>query len=88
MTFLSKQANSTEYVITIADDSIFEGREYFRLRLGAIRPIGQAAQFYVPQPGFENTFVDVNIEDDDGKSISSSRIYHILRRMHCLHLFH
>ena len=78
MTFLSKQANSTEYVITIVDDSIFEGREYFRLRLSAIVPIGQAADFYVSQNGFENTFVDINIEDDDGKSISSSCIYCIL----------
>ena len=78
VTFLSKQANSTEYVITIADDSSFEGREYFRLRLSAIVPIGQAADFYVPQTGFENTFVDINIEDDNGKSISSSRIYCIL----------
>ena len=78
MTFLSKQASSTEYVITIADDSIFEGREYFRLRLSAIALTGQAANFYVPQNGFENTFVDINIEDDDGKSISSSRIYCIL----------
>ena len=78
MTFLSKQANSTEYVITIVDDSIFEGREYFRLRLSAIVPIGQAADFFVPQTGFENTFVDINIEDDDGKSISSSCIHRIL----------
>ena len=68
VTFLSKQANSTEYVIHIADDQIFERREYFRLRISAIRPTGQAAQFYVPQAGFENTFVDINIEDDDSKS--------------------
>ena len=72
VTFLSKQANSTEHVITIADDQILEGRESFRLRLSAIRPIGQAADFYVPQAGFENTFVDINIEDDDSKSGSSS----------------
>ena len=72
MTFLSKQANSTEHVIPIADDPSFEGREYFRLQLSAIRIIGQAEDFYVPQDGFENTFVDVNIEDDDSKSSSSS----------------
>ena len=59
-------------MINIADDQIFEGREYFRLRLSAIRPIGQAADFYIPQAGFENTFVDINIEDDDGKSHNSS----------------
>ncbi|MDA8032035.1 MAG: hypothetical protein MPK62_13110 [Alphaproteobacteria bacterium] len=71
VTFLSKQANSTEHVIIIADDQIFEGREYFRLRLSAIRPIGQAAQFFIPQTGFENMFVDINIEDDDSKSHNS-----------------
>ena len=58
-------------MIPIVDDSIFEGREYFRLRLSAIRPIGQAAQFFVPQPGFENSYVDINIEDDDSKSHNS-----------------
>ena len=71
VTFLSKQANSTEHVIIIADDRILEGREHFRLRLSAIRPIGQAADFYVPQAGFENTFVGISIEDDDSKSGSS-----------------
>ena len=71
VTFLSKQGNSTEHVIIIADDSIFERREYFRLRLSAIRPIGQAAQFFVPQTGFENTFVDTCIEDDDSKPHNS-----------------
>ena len=71
VTFLSKQASSTEHVIHIADDHIFEGREYFRLRLSAIRPIGQAAQFFVPQTGFENTFVDTCIEDDDSKPHNS-----------------
>ena len=72
MTFLSKQANSTEFAINIVDDEMLEGREYFRLRLSAIRPIGQASDFYVPQAGFENTFVDINIEDDDSKTIGSS----------------
>ena len=71
VTFLSKQANSTEHVINIADDLIFERREYFRLRLSAIRLIGQAAQFFVPQTGFENTFVDTCIEDDDSKPHNS-----------------
>ena len=54
-------------MIYIVDDQSFEGREYFRLRLSAIRTIGQAADFYVPQTGFENAFVDINIEDDDSK---------------------
>ena len=71
-TFLSKQANSTEHVIHIADDSIFEGREYFRLRISAIRTIGQAEQFIIPQAGVENTLVDISIEDDDSKSCSIS----------------
>ena len=71
VTFLSKQANSTEHVIHIADDRIFERRECFRCRLSAIRPIGQAADFYVPQTGFENTFVDTCIEDDDSKPHNS-----------------
>ena len=75
VTFLSRQANSTEHVIYIADDRIFEEREYFRLRLSAVRPIGQAAQFFVPQPGVNNIFVDISIEDDDSKSSSSSLIY-------------
>ena len=67
VTFLSKQANSTEYAINIADDAIFEGREYFRLRISAVRPIGQAAQLFVLQPRENNTFVDISIEDDDSK---------------------
>ena len=71
VTFLSRQANSTECVVHIADDQIFEGSEYFRLRLSAIRLIGQAAQFFIPQTGFENMFVDINIEDDDSKSHNS-----------------
>ena len=69
--FLSRQSNSTEHVINIAADQIYERREYFRLRLSAIRPIGQAEDFYVPQTGFENTFADINIEDDDSKSHNS-----------------
>ena len=72
VTFLPKQANSTENVITIADDHVFEGREYFRLRISAVRPIGQAAQFFVAQAGVNNTFVDISIEDDDSKSSTSS----------------
>ena len=72
MTFVSGQANSTNYAIIITDDSILEGKEYFRLRISAIRPIGQVAQFYIPQAGANNTFVDICIEDDDSKLSSSS----------------
>ena len=72
--FLSKQANSTEQVIIIANDQFFEGREYFRLRISAVRPIGQAAQLYIPQAGVTNSFVDISIENNDSKSSSSSCI--------------
>ena len=68
VTFLSKQANSTEHVIYIADDQIFEGREWFRLRISAVRPTGQAEQLFMPQAGVNNVFVDISIVDDDSKS--------------------
>ena len=89
VTFLSKQANSTEHVINIADDEIFEGREYFRLRITEVRPIDGAAQLFVPQDGVENTFVDISIEDDDGKSSNQSCAIVQLLLMRCyLHLMH
>ena len=65
--FISRQANSTENIILIADDEIFEGRECFRLRICVIRFIGQAAQFFRAQHGVNNTFIDICIEDDDSK---------------------
>ena len=65
--FQSKQANSSENVIDIAEDEIFEGREYFRLRIVAARFSGQAAALFKPQDGLSNTFADVNIADDDSK---------------------
>ena len=70
--FYSKQANSTEHLIQIVDDSTseFEGWEYFRLQISAVRPIGQAAQFFVPQADVNKTFVDIAIEDNDSKSKS------------------
>ena len=71
VTFLSKQSNSTKHVINIADDRFFEGREYFRLRISAVRPIGQAAQFFIPEACVTNTFVEIIIDDDDSKSGSS-----------------
>ena len=71
VTFLSKQANSTEHVIQIVDDSTSEEKEYFRLRISAVRPIGQAAQFFISEPGVNETFVDIAIEDNDSKSSSS-----------------
>ena len=71
VTFLSKQANSSEHVIQIVDDNTSEGKEYFRLRITAVRPIGQAAQFFIPEPGVNETFVDITIEDNKSKSGSS-----------------
>ena len=76
--FLSKEANSTEYVVNITDDQIFEGREYFRLRISAVRLIGQAAQFFAVQAGVNNTFVDISIEDDDSKA---AHPVHIVNRI-------
>ena len=85
VTFLSKQANSTEYVIIIADDLWFEGREYFRLRIHAVRPIGQAAQFFVPPAGVNSTFVDISIVDNDSKS-HNSFCANCVQNYCCLHL--
>ena len=65
--FISKQANSTENVIQISDDTIFEGRKCFRLRICEVRFIGQAAQFFRAQDRVNNTFIDICIEDDDSK---------------------
>ena len=65
--FQSKQANSSEHVIQIADDKIFEDREYFRLRIVAVRFTGQAAALFRAQDGLTNTFADVNIQDNDCK---------------------
>ena len=67
VTFISRQANSTENVIQISDDISFEGRECFSLRICAVRFIGQAAQFFRAQDGVNKTFIDICIEDDDSK---------------------
>ena len=65
--FQSKQANSSEHVIQIADDVILEGSESFRLRIVAARFSGQAAVLFRAQDGLNNTFADVNIADNDGE---------------------
>ena len=70
--FQSKQANSSENVIQIADDVILEGSESFHLRIVAARFSGQAAALFKPQDGLSNTFADVNIADDDGKFRNSA----------------
>ena len=67
VTFQSKQANSTENVILVADDGILEGTEAFRLRIVAARFIGEAAAIFRAPPGLNNTVAEVTIEDDDCK---------------------
>ena len=66
--FHSKQVQSSEHVIQIADDDIYERREYFRLRVHTVSFIGQAGMLFTAQNGVNNTYVDVSIEDNDGKS--------------------
>ena len=62
--FQSKQANSTEHVIRIVDDNIYEGIESFRLRILRARFIGQAAELFTPED-LTNIFATVNIADND-----------------------
>ena len=92
--FQSKQANSTEHVIVVADDSILEETETFRLRIVAVRFIGQAAAFFRAQDGLTNTTADVTIEDDDCKFMNTTsiiclqtdtrRTYNYMHVMHAL----
>ena len=63
--FQSKQANSTEHVIFLAEDTLFEGSEFFRLQIVAARFIGQAEVLFRAVDVLNNTFVDVHIVDDD-----------------------
>ena len=65
--FQSKQANSSEHVILLSNDVIFEESEYFRLQIVAARFTGQAAALFRAQVGLNNTIADVNIQDDDCK---------------------
>ena len=67
VTFQPKQANSTENEIQLAEDDIVEGTEAFRLRIVAVRFIGQAATIFRAQDGLTNTVADVTIEDNDSK---------------------
>ena len=71
VTFQSKQANSTENVIELADDDIVEGTEAFRLRIVAARFIGQAATIFRAPAGLTNTVADVTIEDYDCKFMNT-----------------
>ncbi len=74
VTFQSKQANSTENEIQLADDNIFERTETFRLRIVAARFIGQAAAIFRTQGGLTNNFAEVTIEDDDCKFMNTTCI--------------
>ena len=94
VTFQPKQANSTEHVIQLADDSIVEGTEAFRLRIVAARFFGQAAAIFRAQDGLTNTVADVIIEDDDCKFMNTPSIIclqSLTRRtynyMHVLYVF-
>lgn len=68
VTFQSQQEDSSEYRIQIADDQILEGREYFRLRIIAVRVFGPLQGIFSVQDGVERTSVEVGIDDDDSKS--------------------
>ena len=74
VTFQSKQANSTENEIQLADDFIVEGTEAFRLRIVAARFTGQAAILFRAPPGLTNTVADVTIEDADCKFTNTTSI--------------
>ena len=70
--FQSRQANSTEHLIFISDDVIYEGREAFRLRIVAARFLGQAASVFRARDRLNETTADVIIEDNDCKQRMSS----------------
>ena len=61
-------------MIVVADDSISEGIETFRLRIVAVRFIGQAATIFRAVDGLTNTIADVAIEDDDCKFMKTPYI--------------
>ena len=90
--FLSKQANSTENGIQLADDDIVEGAEAFRLRIVAARFIGEAAAIFRAQDGLNNTIADVTIEDDDCKFMNRPWIIclqTVRRKTYaCIHVMH
>ena len=63
--FLPLQANSTENIIQLTDDNIFEGIESFGLRIVEARFSGQAAEIFRADDTLTNAFAEVNIADDD-----------------------
>ena len=67
VTFQPRQLNLTEHMISISDDDIFEDKEHFRLRIHALRFIGEAANLFRVQPGVIGSFAEVAIKDNDGE---------------------
>ena len=65
VSFQPKQQNSTDHVILLADNLIFEGTKYFQLRIVAARPTGQAAVFFRAVDRLNETTVEIAIADND-----------------------
>ena len=65
VSFLPQQANSTENIIQLSNDNIFEGIESFGLRIVEARFSGQAAEIFRADDTLTNAFAQVNIADDD-----------------------
>ena len=65
--FQRNQTNSYEHNIVLSEDHIYEGSEYFRLRIVAVRFKGDAADLFRVEDGLYSTSVDVLIEDNDCK---------------------
>ena len=81
VTFQSKQANSTENAIQLADDNIVEGTEAFRLRIVAARFIGQAGTIFRAQDGLTNTVAEVIIEDNDCKLMNTTPVSFVCKQL-------
>ena len=67
VTFQPRQLNLTEHMISISDDDIFEDKEHFRLRIHALRFIGEAANVFRAAPQVTSSFAEIAIKDNDGE---------------------
>ena len=67
VTFQPKQDKSNEHVILIADDNILENKEYFIIRIYAIRFIEGAATRFTISSEANRSFAVVVIQDDDSE---------------------
>ena len=65
--FLPKQDKSNEHAIQIAVDNILENKEYFIIRIHAIRFIGGAATRFTISSEANRSFAVVVIQDDDSE---------------------